>query len=265
MLELIAFPRSILYHHSGREYKAPLASLNPWQPFLSHIRFAPSKKRKFQHHGRRAFGSKNRLECKNMHRTSSFNYRSSAGVPLHELPWASFDEYIEDKGRVIRSIFPENSASLQLNQEEWRVKMTPIQALFLKCEPVIHITVKCISEANDYPHEIPSHITKFLHVHITRVEFPDLNAGYIPQDFNINAKGALYLERRGRHKWMKNQLDINVNLAFPPLLAWVPEEGLHNILQSILKNYVEDVNKGFAVRLLADYNSFKRNKHKKLV
>ncbi|RDX66418.1 hypothetical protein CR513_54813, partial [Mucuna pruriens] len=86
--------------------------LNPWQPCTS---FVAPKKHKFRHHGG-ASGSRTRLECKNINRTSSFNYRSSAGVPLHELPWASFDQYIENKGRVIRSIFPEKSTSQQLNE-----------------------------------------------------------------------------------------------------------------------------------------------------
>ncbi|KAK7381295.1 hypothetical protein VNO78_33871 [Psophocarpus tetragonolobus] len=188
---------------------------NPCQAFLSRTStVAQSKKNKLHHHIHgRAFGSMNHLECKNMNITSSsFNYRSSACVPLHE---ASFDEYIDGKGRVIQSIFPEKSTSLQLNQ--------------------------------------------------TRVEFPDMNVDYIPQDFNINERGALYMERQGRHKWMKNQLDINVNLAFSPLLAWVLEEVLQNIFQSVLRNYVEDANKGYVVRLLADHSSFKRNKPKKLV
>ncbi|TKY50242.1 hypothetical protein E2542_SST27699 [Spatholobus suberectus] len=240
--------------------------LNQCQPWLSRTGFKPPKKHKLGHHGRAraASGSRNRLEWKN-NRTSSFSYRSSAGVPLHELSWASFDQYIEDKGRVIRSIFPEKSTSQKLNEEEWRVKMTPIQALFLTCHPVIHIKAKCISEAEDYPPEIPGHITKLLEVQIIRCEFPDLNADYMPPDFNINARGALYVERQGRHNWMKNQLDISVSLAFPPLLAWVPEYVLQNIAQSVLKNYVQDINNGFAVRLLADYNSFKRNKTKNSV
>ncbi|KRH18461.2 hypothetical protein GLYMA_13G061800v4 [Glycine max] len=171
--------------------------LNPWQPFLSSTSFKPPKKDKMSDHGRAkaASGSRNRLESKNIvNRTSSFNYRSSSAVPLHELPWASFDQYIEDKGRVIRSIFPEKSASQLLNREEWRVKMTPIQVLFLTCQPVAHITAKCISEADDYPPEIPGHITKFFEIQI------------------------------------------------------------------VLENYAEDINNGFAVGLLADYNSFKRNK-----
>ncbi|TKY50243.1 hypothetical protein E2542_SST27700 [Spatholobus suberectus] len=240
--------------------------LNPCQPCLCCTSFAPPKKHKLYHHGlaKAASGSKNRLKCKN-NGTSSFNYRSSAGVPLYELPWASFDRYIERKGRIIRTIFPEKSTSQQLNEEQWRVKMTPIQALFLRFHPVIYITAKCISEADDYPPEIPSHITKLLDFQITGCEFPDLNADYMPPDFSIKGRGALYVERQGRRNWMKNQLDISVSLAFPPLLAWVPEYVLQNIMQSVLKNYVEDFNNGFAVRLLADYNSFKRNKPKNLV
>ncbi|KAK7316336.1 hypothetical protein VNO77_35296 [Canavalia gladiata] len=238
--------------------------LLPCQPCLSLTSFLKGsiwKKHKFHHHhhgyGKAASGSRNNyLGCK-INRTSSFTYKSKAGVPLNELPWASFDEYMEDKGRIIQAIFPEKSTSHQLNEEEWKVKMTPIQALFLRCEPVIHITARCKSEADDYPPEIPGHITKFLEVHITRCEFPDLHADYLPPDFKINAKGALYLERKGNHNLMKNQLDIDLSLAFPPLLAWVPEYILQNIVQSILRNYVEDINNGFAVRLLADYNLFK--------
>jgi len=47
--------------------------------------------------------------------------------------------------------------------------MTPMEALFLKCHPVIHITAKCKSEAHEYPLEIPHHITKFLEVQIVSI------------------------------------------------------------------------------------------------
>ncbi|XP_027358835.1 uncharacterized protein LOC113867628 [Abrus precatorius] len=242
-----------------------LLPCQPWLPLTSFLHGNVLKKHKLHHHhhyeGRSMAaisGSRNYLRINN-NKTSSFNYRSSTGVPLHELPWASFDQYMEDKGRVIQAIFPEQSTSQQLNEEEWKVKMTPIEALFLKCEPVIHITAKSISEVDDYPPEIPGHITKFLEVQITRCEFPDLHADYIPPDFNINARGALYLEREGKDNLMKNHLDISLSLSFPPLLAWVPDYVLQNIVQSVLRNYVEDINNGFAVRLLADYNLFKRN------
>ncbi|XP_022631944.1 uncharacterized protein LOC111240685 [Vigna radiata var. radiata] len=140
--------------------------LNPCQPFFSHTIFAPLKK---LHHHVSASASRNNFKCNNISRTSSFNYRSSASVPLHELPSASFDEYIEDKGRVIRSIFSEKTASQQLNEEEWRVKMTPMEVLFLKCHPVIHIIAKCKSEVHEYPPQVPHHVTKFLEVQIVSI------------------------------------------------------------------------------------------------
>lgn len=59
--------------------------------------------------------------------------------------------------------------------------MTPIQALFLKCHPVIHITAKCISETDDYPPEIPGHITKFLEVHIVSIYYK-LNHGILMKE-----------------------------------------------------------------------------------
>ncbi|ESW23233.1 hypothetical protein PHAVU_004G029700 [Phaseolus vulgaris] len=236
--------------------------LNPSQPSFSDTLLAPLKNHKVHHH---ASASRNhRFKCNSISRTSSFHYRSSASVPLHEFPSASFNEYIEDKGRVIRSIFSE-SASQQLNKEEWRVKMSQVEALFLKCHPVIHITAKCKSEFHEYPPHIPHHITKYLEFQVTRVEFPDLNGDYMPPHFNMNAKGVLYLEKKGMHNWMKNHLDVNFNLDFPPLLDWVPHLVLQTILQSVLKNYVDDINNGSAVRLLADYNLFKRKKPKNLV
>lgn len=67
----------------------------------------------------------------------------------------------------------------------------------------------------------------------TKCEFPDLNPDYMPPNFSINGKGALYLERQGRHIWMKNLLDITLNITFPPLLSWVPEYVLQNIVQSV--------------------------------
>ncbi|XP_068501205.1 uncharacterized protein [Phaseolus vulgaris] len=208
--------------------------LNPSQPSFSDTLLAPLKNHKVHHH---ASASRNhRFKCNSISRTSSFHYRSSASVPLHEFP-----------------------------SEEWRVKMSQVEALFLKCHPVIHITAKCKSEFHEYPPHIPHHITKYLEFQVTRVEFPDLNGDYMPPHFNMNAKGVLYLEKKGMHNWMKNHLDVNFNLDFPPLLDWVPHLVLQTILQSVLKNYVDDINNGSAVRLLADYNLFKRKKPKNLV
>ncbi|MED6144974.1 hypothetical protein PIB30_020444 [Stylosanthes scabra] len=171
-------------------------------------------------------------------RTFSFSHRSNSHqLPLLQLPnndgASSFDQYMEDKGRVIRVIFPENSTTHQLNQDLWRVSLSPIRVLFLTFHPILDISARCISNAEDYPPQIPAHVTKLLDIDIKRWELKGLNSDYLPCDFNLNANGALYLEKQGT-------------------------------LTMIMGNYVEDLKKGLAVRLLADYNSFKTSmKHHK--
>ncbi|CAJ2665692.1 unnamed protein product [Trifolium pratense] len=198
--------------------------------------------------------------------TSSFNYKNSVVVPLNELPWASFDQYIEDKGRVLQAIFLEKSTCKQLNEEEWRVKLNPIQVFLVTCQPIIHVKARCIPQYQDYPPEIPRHITKFLEVQITRCELEDLPPNHIPLGLNINAKGIIYLESKGEHNLLKNQLHITLSYVVPLLLKLVPEHVLQNISQSVVRSYVEDIcNNGIAVRLLEDYNSFKRTMPKNLV
>ncbi|KAI5442938.1 hypothetical protein KIW84_011829 [Lathyrus oleraceus] len=148
--------------------------------------------------------------------TTSFSYKASVKAPLNEFPWASFDQYIEDKERVIQAIIPEKSTAKKLNE--------------------------------------------------TRCELEDLHYDHIPLGLNINAKGALYLEKEGRHNLIKNQIHITLSFVVPLLLKLVPEHVLQNILHSVLRSYVEDIcNKGIGVRLLEDYNSFKMNKSEKTV
>ncbi|XP_050903005.1 uncharacterized protein LOC127115521 [Lathyrus oleraceus] len=198
--------------------------------------------------------------------TTSFSYKASVKAPLNEFPWASFDQYIEDKERVIQAIIPEKSTAKKLNEDEWRIRLNSIQVFLVTCQPIIHLKAKCISQVQDYPPQVPGHVTKFLEIQVTRCELEDLHYDHIPLGLNINAKGALYLEKEGRHNLIKNQIHITLSFVVPLLLKLVPEHVLQNILHSVLRSYVEDIcNKGIGVRLLEDYNSFKMNKSEKTV
>lgn len=55
----------------------------------------------------------------------------------------------------------------------------------------------------------------------------------MPLGLNINAKGALYLEKEGRHNLIKNQIHITLSFVVPLLLKLVPEHVLQNILHSV--------------------------------
>ncbi|KAF1877428.1 hypothetical protein Lal_00040143 [Lupinus albus] len=206
------------------------------------------------------FGSKSfRCESK---RTSTFNHKSSNQNVLLELPEASFDEYLKEKERIIRIIFPGKFPMEQLNEEEWKVNMTPVEALFLTCQPVIYLAATCISDAQNYPPEVSKNVTNLFEVQITKCEFQKLPVEYVPKNFKINCRGAIYLERQRKNSWMKNQLDFKVSFDFPPLLAWVPEYVLQGIVHTVLKTYIDDINNGLALRLLEDYDSYKRNHSK---
>ncbi|XP_047163888.1 uncharacterized protein LOC124833445, partial [Vigna umbellata] len=53
-------------------------------------------------------------------KSSSFIFRSNANVPFHELPGASFDQYMDDKHRVLRAVFSgDKGTTIQINEEEW--------------------------------------------------------------------------------------------------------------------------------------------------
>ncbi|KAG6398347.1 hypothetical protein SASPL_139805 [Salvia splendens] len=47
---------------------------------------------------------------------TTYSSRISTDIPLYEIPGASFDEYLEDKPRVFKAIFPDKRRSDQINQ-----------------------------------------------------------------------------------------------------------------------------------------------------
>ncbi|KAF7803012.1 DUF1997 family protein [Senna tora] len=184
----------------------------------------------------------------NNHNASSFTYTISDDVPLIELPGASFDQYMEDKGRVIRAIIPEGATTQHLIQEDWRIKMPTVQALFQKVQPVIDVRLKCKSNGEDYPSHVPPHVTKLFQSSLTKWEIEGVHGDYMPPYLKLEATGMLYPERKGRLSFIKNELKLHISVVFPPLvLAFVPKHVLHNIFDSAcFDQYMED--KGRVIR-----------------
>lgn len=50
-------------------------------------------------------------------------------------------------------------------QEEWRINMPPIQCLFLNVQPTADVKLIFKSNGEDYPPNIPHHISKILELH----------------------------------------------------------------------------------------------------
>ncbi|XP_045811363.1 uncharacterized protein LOC123905703 [Trifolium pratense] len=199
-------------------------------------------------------------------RTSSFNYKSTVNLPLNELPGASFDQYMDDKLRVVKAVFPDKGTTKQLNEEEWRIKMPPIQCIFFSVQPIADVRLRFKSNGEDYPPHIPHHISQILELQFIKWELQGLNTFYNVDDpfhFSLDVNGSMYPERRGKHSWLKNQIEMKINFVVSPAMIFVPDHVLQDAVELVFKTIWNNMKQEFHGRLLADYNNFKRCKFKK--
>ncbi|KAL2523075.1 hypothetical protein Fot_26998 [Forsythia ovata] len=193
-----------------------------------------------------------------MTNSSTYSSRISTDVPLYEIPGASFDQYLEDKPRVFRAIFPDKPRSQQLNEEEWRINMLPIDFLFLTAYPVIDMRLKCKSNGIGYPPGVPRHISKVLELDIIKWELQGLDDMLEPSQFSLGVKGALYPDRIGLRSRLKGQLQMSISFVLPPMLALVPENVRRDVSESVLRRLVENMKNKVNSSLISDYREFKR-------
>ncbi|CAA0828399.1 Protein of unknown function (DUF1997 [Striga hermonthica] len=195
---------------------------------------------------------------------STYSSRISTDIPLYETPEASFDQYLENKPRVFKAIFPDKRRSRQLNEEKWRVHMLPIEFLFLTVSPVIDMRLRCRTQGMGYPQGVPRDITKVLELDIVRWELQGLDDMLRPSQFSLGVKGALYPDRRGPRTRLKGQLQMSITFDLPPVLALIPEDVRRNVAESVLKRLVENMKAKVNGSLIADYSEFKKESSKAL-
>ncbi|XP_072991435.1 uncharacterized protein [Typha latifolia] len=189
----------------------------------------------------------------------TFSSNISTDLPLYESPGVSFDEYLHDRPRVFRAMFPDQGKSKRLNDEEWRIQMLPIQFLLLTAHPVVVMRLRCKSQGKEYPPAVPRHITTVLELQATKWELQGLERTNMPSHFALTVEGTLYPERRGGRSRLKGHLEMSVGCSLPPVLALLPEEILRGVAESVLGRLTEkmkDADKG----LLTDFRKFRREK-----
>lgn len=190
-------------------------------------------------------------------RPSTYSSSISTDIPLYETPGASFDQYLEDKPRVFRAIFPDKRRSQQLNEEEWRVHMLPIQFLFMTVLPVVDMRLRYRTNGKEYRLGIPPDISKVLELDIVRWELQGLDDLMKPAHFSLGVKGALYTDRRGLRSRLKGQLEMRISVILPQMLSLVPEDLLRSVSESVLRRLVENMRDKVNSSLLADYSEFR--------
>ncbi|TYH64218.1 hypothetical protein ES332_D07G251100v1, partial [Gossypium tomentosum] len=194
---------------------------------------------------------------------ATYSARISTDIPLYEIPGALFDEYLEDKPRIFKAMFPDQDRSQQLNQDEWRIRMLPLQLLVLNVWPVVDLRLRCKSGGRDYPPEVPHDITKVLELDITRWELQGLDNVVDPSHFTLVVKGTLYPDRRRHRSRLKGHLEMHVKFILPPALALVPENIRDGLGKEVMTKLVESMKQKVDGSLLADYSKFKRERSAK--
>ncbi|XP_073044956.1 uncharacterized protein [Primulina eburnea] len=195
---------------------------------------------------------------------STYSSRIFTDIPLYEMPGASFDQYLEDKSRIFAAILPDQQRSQQLNEDEWKVHMLPIDFLFLTVYPVVDMRIRCKSNGIGYPPTVPREVSKVLELEIVRWEIQGLDDMLKPSQFSLGVNGALYSDRRGPRTRLKGQLQMTISFVLPPVLSFVPENIRRDVTESVLKRLAENMKHKVNGSLIADYSNFKRERPRAL-
>nr|BAC79899.1 hypothetical protein [Oryza sativa Japonica Group] len=154
----------------------------------------------------------------------SYSSSISTDMPLYEPTGVSFDEYLLDRARVFRAMFPDESRSQRLSDEEWRVQMLPLQFLLLTVHPVVVMQLR--------------HRDGVLDLRIgaaqTEWELRGLERDYAPASFDLGVRGSLYADRsRGRRACrLRGHLEISIGCVLPPPMRLVPGAVMRGVAES---------------------------------
>uniref|UniRef100_A0A0A9FXD2 DUF1997 domain-containing protein n=1 Tax=Arundo donax TaxID=35708 RepID=A0A0A9FXD2_ARUDO len=172
-------------------------------------------------------------------------------MPLYETPGVSFDEYLQDRARVFRAMFPDESRSQQLSDGEWRIQMLPLQFLLLTVRPVVVMQLRHRGGAG-------------LQLGVTEWELRGLDSGYVPASFDLGVRGSLFADRsrgcRAGKSRMRGHLEIAITCVLPPPLRLVPEGVLRGVAESVLSRLAEKMKRDVDVGLVADFQKYRREK-----
>ncbi|CAH9092525.1 unnamed protein product [Cuscuta epithymum] len=218
---------------------------------------------------------KRSLEIVNAHRPSingtdsnrqTYSFRITVDIPFYEAPQASFDEYLEEKSRVLKAICPnEKRKPEQISEEEWRIYMAPVEFLFLSVSPVVNMRMRCKAKGMGYPSGIPPNTSKLLELKAMKSELKGNIDGLIKQTrFQLGVEGVVYPHRKGisgsSSSSIKGQLLMSITFTRPSALALVPQHLHDDAAQLILKSIGERMERNVSEGLLADYAKFKKEK-----
>ncbi|CAN6439846.1 unnamed protein product [Victoria cruziana] len=191
---------------------------------------------------------------------SSFSSQISTDLPLYESPLAPFDDYIRDRQRVFEAMFPDKRRSQRLNDEEWRIKMLPIDFFFLSVNPIVDMRITCKSHGKEYPPGVRKSSSTVLALEAIRWELKGLDYVLKPSDFTLGVRGALYSEKLGVRSRLKGQLELNISFVLPPVLELVPKDVLRSVAESVLNRLLVNMKQQVNSSLVSDFREYTKEK-----
>ncbi|KAJ4750590.1 hypothetical protein LUZ62_084995 [Rhynchospora pubera] len=192
--------------------------------------------------------------------TVTYSSIISSNIPLYESPEVSFDEYLQDRPRVFKAVFPSHHRSNRLNEEEWKIQMVPFQFLLVSAHVVVVMRLRCKTHGKEYPSNVPVNATTVLELQTTKWELRGLQSSSIPSEFTLCVKGTVYPERKEKQSLLKGNLEIGISLVRPPLLSLVPDKVLEGMAETILRSLAEEMKHSMNVSLPKDFNNFRRER-----
>ncbi|KAB2613821.1 hypothetical protein D8674_036137 [Pyrus ussuriensis x Pyrus communis] len=194
----------------------------------------------------------------------TFYFRYTFDAPLNESPATMMADRKSNALLLAVADYEKLKKEKLKTAEEWRIHMPAMQVLFLSVYLALYVKLRCKSMGKDYPPHVPHHISKIIELDIARWEIRGI-AGYDPSDINLNVTGTIFADRQGTQSWLRNIFDINLSFIVPPLLAWVPDNAMRSITESLVKTVMTDLKSNAILLAVVDYEKFKKEKLKTAV
>ncbi|XP_006649462.1 uncharacterized protein LOC102722193 [Oryza brachyantha] len=189
----------------------------------------------------------------------TFSYKFNTDIPMTETPGASIDEYLQNRPRIVGAVFPDKRMRTKLSDEEWSVRLLPIQFLFLSASPVIVMRFVSKSGGKEYPPNVPVKASSILLMEVTDYKLNGLDSNAMPSHLALTVRGTLYPRPEGR-KSLTGHVEMTVGFNLPPVLALVPEGVIRGVGETVLRQLAEQMKQDFDNGLAADFKRYRREK-----
>eukprot|EP00850_Spirogloea_muscicola_P013489 SM000091S24647 [mRNA] locus=s91:406538:409551:- [translate_table: standard] len=180
-------------------------------------------------------------------------------APLLEHPKVCFSQYLGDRQRVFRALYPDQKRSERIDDvshalETWRIYMLPLSFFLLSVRPVVDMRI-WLDERQPVD-AVPGggEPVRVLSMQAVRWELRGVEVA--ATDFRLGVKGALMSSGQPGARRLRGSMQVAVSLAIPPVLALIPRGSIEAVGSTLLTQLLQSMKETVNRRLLLDYNQY---------